>query len=516
MKKFIALGLCVIITINLIGCISSFESDKKDIIDDEIIIAICGGPYGFYPWIESYDVDTMSINSNIFNSLVEFDRNFRIKPALAKSWNNPNNLTWRFNLRDDVKFHNGNNFTADDVKYTIDLIKGDNGSVIRELVIGITDVVIIDNYTVDIITEKPCPILLNKLMDIYIVSKNYQENTDEDWPIGTGSYKLVDYEYNKHIILERFDGYWKGPCKIKRVIFKTIIEYENRKNAIINGTVDISGFHPKDFEEMLSGEGLDIISVSPPSVMYLSFDFRDYNSSYRYSEKNPLSDVRVRKAIYHSINISYLIEEKLHNFAGAASQFVSPLIFGYNPDIKRLSYDLNSAKALLNDSGYMHGFELNLNCFNSTNTVEFCSEIANMLSAINITVHVKPSCLGEFGHDLCMGNFSFYFVGWQTSSADGGEIFDFCLKTSDEIKSSSSYNYGYYSNPKVDLIGLEASSEMEPKQRCKLLQDGFKIAMDDVAWIPLYIPQSLFACNEIFDWKPGGCIGIKVEEIGFK
>jgi peptide/nickel transport system substrate-binding protein len=515
MKKFIALGLCVIIVISLLGCISSIESENEILSDEEIIIAICG-IYGFHPWLRSYDVETMAVNANIFNSLIEFDRNFRITPALAVSWNNPDNLTWRFNLRENVKFHNGDNFTAEDVKYTIDIIKSDNDSVIRELVLGITVVKIIDDYTVDIITEKPSPVLLNKLVDVFIVSKNYQEKTDTEWPIGTGGYKLVDYECDKYAILERFDDYWKGPPVIKKTTFKIFIDVEEKKEALMNRTVDISSFHPRDFEKILTIEGLDIVSVSPPTVFYLSFDFRENNSSYRYSEKNPLSDVKVRKAIYHSINISYLIEEKLFNFAGAASQFVSPLIFGYDPDIKRLPYDIDSAKALLNESEFPEGFELDFTCFNSTNSIEFCQEISNMLADINITVHIKPLGPNEYYPNLCVGNCSFFIVGWQTSSADGGEIFDFCLKSNDEIKSSSSYNYGYYSNPEVDLIGQEVASEMVPKDRLNFMQEGFSIAMDDVAWIPLYIPQSLYGCNEKFDWKPGGSSDFKVEVIVLK
>jgi peptide/nickel transport system substrate-binding protein len=515
MKKIIAIWLCIIITLSLLGCISSIESNRDIITDREIIIAIGSGPYGFQPYLMSYDVDTMTINANIFNSLIEFDINFRIQPSLAESWNNPNDLTWRFNLRDDVKFHNGNNFTANDVKYTIEFIKSDNESVIRELVSGITDIVIIDDFTVDIITEEPCPILLNKLVDVFIVSKDYQENNKGDWPIGTGAYKLIDYETNGYVILERFDDYWKGPPVIKRVFFKIYENSEEKKDAIINGTVDMGNFHPKYFSEIFSIEGLKILSVSPPTVFYIGFDFRERNSSYAYSDINPLSVLNVRKAIYHSINISYLIENNLHDFAGPASQFVSPLIFGYNPEIERASYDIKTAKKLLNESDYDQGFKLDISCYNSSNTVEFCNEIAKMLADINITVNVNPLGIDEYFPSLCSSNCSFYICGWQTSSADGGEIFDFCLKTNDEMKSFSSYNYGYYSNPIVDEFGKKVSCTMDIKDRLKEMQEGFKIAMDDVAWIPLYIPQTLFGCQEDIDWVPGGNIGFNVEDMGF-
>ena len=107
-----------------------------------------------------YDFDTISVNCNIFNTLVEFDSLFRIIPALAESLYNLNNLTWRFNLRKNVKFHNSYNFTVDDIKYTIDMIKADNRSVLRELLTSGSSIVVINEYTVDFLTEKPYPILV--------------------------------------------------------------------------------------------------------------------------------------------------------------------------------------------------------------------------------------------------------------------------------------------------------------------------------------------------------------------
>ena len=152
------------------------------------------------------------------------------------------------------------------------------------MVAGINETVIVDDYTIDIVTNKPCPILLNKLVDIFIVSKEYQEKTDKKWLIGTGAYKLIDNETDNYVILERFDDYWKGPPVIKNVTFKVICDSIDRKNSLINRTVDITNFHPKDIEEIQITEGLDILSVSPPTVMYIGFDFRETNSSYRYSK----------------------------------------------------------------------------------------------------------------------------------------------------------------------------------------------------------------------------------------
>ena len=151
-----------IISISIIfsGCISLSETELTNDIKNKITIGICIDVCGFHPWMESYDVDTMSINSNIFNSLVEFDNDLRLVPSLAKYWSNPDNLTWRFYLRENVKFHNGYNFTAEDVKYTIYSIMNDSSNDLMTLLLSIKEVNIIDDYTIDIITKYPNPIFL--------------------------------------------------------------------------------------------------------------------------------------------------------------------------------------------------------------------------------------------------------------------------------------------------------------------------------------------------------------------
>ena len=139
-----------------------------------IIIGICAGPHGYHPQVRLYDFDTISVNCNIFNTLVEFDSLFRIIPALAESLYNLNNLTWRFNLRKNVKFHNSYNFTVDDIKYTIDMIKADNRSVLRELLTSGSSIVVINEYTVDFLTEKPYPILVWDIIQIRLNLDEYK------------------------------------------------------------------------------------------------------------------------------------------------------------------------------------------------------------------------------------------------------------------------------------------------------------------------------------------------------
>ena len=511
--------LIILLISNFSGCVNNIEKENANTyIRDSLIVGITSPIFGFNPWIESYDVTTLMINMNIFNSLVAFDQIFRTKPKLASSWSNPNNLTWRFYLREDVKFHNGYNFTSEDVKYTFDLIKNNESHVLRDLLVSVKEINIIDTYTVDIITEKPCPVLLNKLVDIPIASKKYVEETSEKWAVGTGAYKLVEYVPNDYVKLERNEDYWED-LAVKNVTFKIIEDAEELKNLTIAGEIDIADhIIPKYYGEISNCSGVRAGFCNQPTVMFLSFDFREYDSYAFKGEKNPLSDIRVRKAIYHAINITEIIDKVLNgsNFAEPASQFVTPMIFGYNPNIKRLPYSIENAKELMKQAGYEEGFELVLNCpEDAENLKDICQLLQNQLSEIiDLKINLLP--IEDYYMKLMARNNSIYTCGWLAATGDGGEIFDYMIRTVDKESGVGTYNLGYYSNPEVDRIGENITHILNPEDRLTLMQEGFRIAMDDIAWIPLYIPHCVYAVAEDIAWEPGPGGTILIEDIEFK
>jgi len=516
-QSFLMFFLIFVFSI-ITGCINHYEDEKyNQPIKNSLNIGINDPIFGFFPWIESYDVYTMMINMNIFNNLVDFDHILRLKPKLAISWNNPDNLTWRFNLRENVKFHNGYNFTSEDVKFTIDLIKSNQTHVLKDLLTSVKEVRIIGKYIVDIITHKPCPTLLNKLVDIPIASKKYIEENIDTWPIGTGPYKLVEYEPENYVKLEKNDEYWED-LEVKNVTFRIIENDDEMKNASLSGEIDIASYlQPKYYNDIMNCPSVRLGSCSHPMVIFLSFDFRENNSLAFKSEKNPFSDVRVRKAIYHTINISEIIDNVLNgsNFAKPASQFVSPMIFGYNPTIERLPYDPELAKSLMKDAGYEEGFELILDCPDVEDQVQICKLLQIQLSEI-IEVKLNLLSIEDFYSKLTSRNSSFYIVGWHAATGDGGEIFDYMIRTVDEEAGIGTYNMGYYSNKEVDMVGENISHILNPEERLDLMQEGFKIAMDDVAWIPLYIPTIIYCISNDILWEPNPNMMIAVEETSFK
>jgi peptide/nickel transport system substrate-binding protein len=461
------------------------------------------------------DIPSCSMNQNFFNPLIELDPKTRgIIPALAENWNNPNNVTWKFFLRKNVKFHNGYSFNAHDVNFTINFLKN-TFSYYNQTLSTLSEVKILDNFTIEMKTIEPNPLLLYNLLSVNILSKDYINeimDTNESWPIGTGPYKLVEYEPGKHIILERFDEYFRGVPDIKRVNVIFMNDREELKVGLIEGSIDIAYIPSRYVDEIENIEGLTVKSVQTVGVTYLSFDFRVYDSSGYIGEKNPLSDVNVRKAMYHAIDIDRLLENISNTSALVpASQFVTEFIYGFNPDIERLPYDLETATQLMSDAGYPDGFNVELDCQDSNTSILICNEIANQLSDLNITVKLNPLPDFEYYSKLYLKNSSFYLTGFSPISAEA--TIELLLHTSDMKENIGIWNYGNYSNPEVDRLYEIISQTFDPNIRKELIQDVFSIAMEDVAWIPLYSGTAFYGVRDNIDWSPRPSLYFIFEDI---
>jgi len=517
-KKIINFLVLFILTLNIFlisGCIND-SGYKDNRIDNEIVIGMINNISGFYPWMSIRDTTTLSVNVNLFNYLAEMDpKTYKYVPALAESWNNPDNVTWRFFLREGVKFHNGDIFTAEDVKFTIEYMK--NYSYYKEELESISEIEILNNYTIDIKTEKPYPMLLYKLGTLFIISKDYIkeiEDTNETWPIGTGAYKLSDYIPGDHITLERFDDYWKGQPEFKKVIFKKMNNSEELKNALINEEIDIVPLSIDYVDEITNIEGLDIKSVQTPGVIYLSFDFRVNDSFGFKGSNNPVSDLKVRKAMYHAIDIDTIIEKYLNGSATPISQFITYHTFGYNPNINRLPYDLEIAKQLMKEAGYEDGFTIELDIPDSSKWLNISNEIANQLIEININVILNPNPQFEYYSKLYYRNTSCYIAGWNPIDAES--TIKLLLHTPDLEESIGIWNYGNYSNHEVDRLCEIMCYTMITDERKEYLQQIFEIAAADVAWIPLFSNKAFYGTIDDIIWKPRPSLFIWVEEISFK
>jgi peptide/nickel transport system substrate-binding protein len=493
------------------GCINlSNVNDHDNSKMDTLIIGELSVE-SIYPLAVTND-NYWTLIPNIFNGLVEFDENFRIIPALAVSWNNPDDLTWRFYLRNGLKFHNGDDFTAEDVRFSLDNISSSFDLIIE-------DIIVQDNYTIEFKTFEPYPGLLERLAHSGVIfCKNSTEQLEEQGLIGTGAYRLADYEIDNYTTLERFNEYWGEKPTIKTVVFKSIEDDEGRLTALLSGTIDIIEYNiDEKIDQIMQEENITLVKYPPLSTYIIGFDMRG-NGSYGFPDgRNPTADLRVRKAIYQAIDIAPLITGPFKGFAKPASQLLSPYIFGYNPEIERLPYNVTASKQLLAEAGYEQGFDIIMDCITEgyDYNVENCYLITQQLSKVGIHLTMNNLSMTEFNNKVVYErNTSMYLVGWGTISVDGGWAYDLFIRSVGE--NLGSLNCGYYSNAEVDRLGIAASHEMDAQKRLRLLQEGFRIAMvDDIVVVPLFSQELFILTAKNIDFKPLADLRIIVKDIGF-
>ena len=509
-KKIVFISLSLLLVL-LSGCITLPNGDDDDKSKKDTLVWGVLSAESIYPLDVTHD-NFWTIVPNIFNGLIEFDENFRIIPALAVSWNNPDNLTWRFYLRQGVKFHNGDDFTAEDVRFSIK-------SVSRSYDLIISDVMILDNYTIEFKTYEPTPGLLSRFAHNGIIyCKNVTEESEEKPLIGTGPYRLKTYEIDNYTILERFDDYWGEEPEIKTVMFKAIEDDEERLDALLSGTLDIAEYNIDDMiGQIKQEENITIVKYPPLSTYIIGFDMRE-NSSYGYpGGRNPTADLRVRKAIYHAIDIDPLINGPFKGFAQPESQFITPFIFGYNPEIERLPYNVTTSRQLLAEAGYEQGFNITMDCITEgyEYNAENCYLITQQLSKVGIHVIMNNLSMSEFNTKVVSErNTSMYLVGYGMISVDGGWFYDLFIRSVGEYLGT--YNSGHYSNAEVDRLGLAASQEMSSEVRMQLLQEGFRIALiDDVMVVPLFSQELFTLTAKNIELIPRADLRIVVKDIRF-
>lgn len=511
-NKIIVVGLIqLLLFLPLSGCILS--SNQTINTYQTIIVGVHGDIQGFYPQANSFDVDTVGFNFNIYEALVFRQADFTIAPRLAKSWTNPDNLTWRFKLQDNVLFHNNDPLTVEDVKYSLDFIINNNQSMYQELVKPIRNITIIDNKTIEIRTKKPTPLLLSTLVELPIINKDYVEGSDNLWPIGTGPYQLANYTPKTNYTLKRFEQYWGNLPDVQTVVLCIMHNTSDTYSALLSQEIQITTISLKNITEVEKTKGVHTLTITTPSVTYLSFNFAEKSVSNQ-SRNNPLKYQKVREALTHCINISSFLYNVTNNSLDAANQLVSPHIYGYNPNIKAPEYDVDLAKSLLSEAGYPHGFNLTLDIpeYWNTENMPIGDEIAHQLkSIINVTVNSMPG--PDYYSKILQRESDFYLMSWLATTGDAEEVYSYILHSVDDKQGKGSYNLGYYYNPTIDSIADNISYIMNSRRRLETMQSGFEIAMDDVYCIPLYHTKVHYGIVDGLSLEPRPDLSLLFEEI---
>ena len=443
--------------------------------------------------------------TQIYEGLVNRDQNFKIEPSLAVSWQATAPTVWRFKLRPDVKFHDGAPFTADDAVFSIERALTKTSQRASQLR-GVVSARKVDALTIDVQLSAPDAVLPDKLLLVAMMSKAWAEKhgvllpqdyngKQETYAVrnanGTGPFVLKTYEQDRRVVLTANPSWWgksgKGLGNLTEAVYTVIQADATRLAALASNEVDFVVDPPfQDVARIKRDKSLKSVETNDIGMQYLGFD--QSRSELQFSDvkgRNPFKDIRVRRAVYHAIDIDTIIAKVLRGQATPSGSHVSSLVDGYVPELdKRLRYDPAAARALLKEAGYAEGFEVALDCVNVTYRAAVCQAIAAMLAQVGMRVSFQPSPSSIFFPKLTQATASFFEFGW-TPGTDPWAIFNNVFRTWDGV-GSGAFNGGRYSSAKLDALIDAIRVEPDLTKRRELTGDALRMMNTDLPLVPLY------------------------------
>lgn len=293
----------------------------------------------------------------IYDPIVRMGADGHPAPALATSWQALDDTTWEFKLREGVQFHNGEEFDAEAVKFTIEFLQNpDTKSNYARNISMIAEVQVVDKYTVRIITDGPQAVLVANLAGVLVLPpKHFADVGREAFnaaPVGTGPYKLVEFSVNERIILKRNEDYWGDPHRIDTVVFVEMPEASTRMAALEAGEVDIIDRLAVDQVARLEAAGLKVEPITEAQTILLLLETPLQREQFPF-----LSDRRVRQALNYAVNKQELADALTGGYGRPAmGALVGPDGFGYDPNLSMYEYDPDKARQLLAAAGHPDGF----------------------------------------------------------------------------------------------------------------------------------------------------------------
>ncbi len=451
---------------------------------------------------------TLGTLGNVYEGLIYRDKDLKIQPALAESWEILSPTKWRFHLRKGVKFHNGGDFNADDVVFSADRVRA-KGSDLTSYLGADVKVVKVDDYTVDFELSSPNPILHYQWEFWYIVDKEWTEehgavaitsasDTSPNYAAlnanGTGPYAIVSHEAGVKTVFEKNAGYWGSlQGNVDRVELTPIAQDATRVAALLSGEMDMVYPVPvQDIPRVDANEGTRALTGPELRTIFLGMDQR--RDELKYSNvkgKNPFKDVRVRKAFYQAIDENVIVKKVMRGLATPSALMISPFMFDRAGEFERYPYDPKAAKALLAEAGYPDGFEVGMDCPNDryVNDEAICQAVTSYLARVGIKVDLNAQPKAKyFAKILASGDYdtSFYLLGWTPSSFDAHNVLSALMNCRDDSGAGSPFNNGGWCDEEVDALTAKVLVENDKAKRDQMIYEAFKKANDDVRYIPLH------------------------------
>ena len=477
-----------------------------------------------FKWASAGEISTWDIHSQnnalqngihaaVYESLVYYNsRTFKIEPMLASSWTLVNPSQLRLNLRKGVKFHDGTDFTADDVVFSLNRAMAKTSN-FGPYVVGFDRIVKVDANTVDIITKGPNPVLLRQMTELRMMSKAWAEKNNSVDPkdlknvaqetfanrnaMGTGPFVLKQWVPDQKMVFAKNPTWWgKMEGNVTEITYTPIKSEATRMAALLSGEVDlVLDPSPQDLPRLRNNANLSVLDGVENRTIFLGMDqHRDELPGSNIKGKNPLKDLQVRKALYQAIDINTITRVTMRGLSEPTGALVASQVDGWTAAVnKRLPYSVDEAKKLLTQAGYPNGFEVDFACPNNRyiNDEEICQAITAMWAKVGVKAKLRTLPLVTYFPMIQRLEASIYMLGWGVPTFDALYSLQSLTRTVG-TGGDGNYNLGRYTNPRMDYIVDRIKTEVDFPVRNRLMTEGLQLASDSVSHIPLH--------NQVIPW----------------
>lgn len=460
---------------------------------DTLTVAVASDMTSMDPHVGK-EIAAVVVTNNIFATLLAKDENGQIIPYVAESWEQVDDVTIDFKIRQDITFHDGSKLTAEDVAYSLN--RAIESAYVAYIIDYAKNAEVLDEYTVRLNLKAP---FLGALVNLTvpftaIVPKAVVESDPDGFlehPIGCGPYEFVEWSHGNYCKLKAYDNYFLGKAKTENITFRIIPEAAQRTIALENGEVDlVYDFAVNDIPIVEENDNLQLYQNESVTTWYLALNTQD----------PVLSDVRVRQAIAKSINVQEIIDSVLYGAGTPANSLIPPSVIGYpGEDMPYYEQDIEGAKALLAEAGYANGLELELAVMEDVTRVAACQVIQNQLSKAGITLKLNVCDGSTYTFRANDGEFQMMFFFW-ICAAGHGDYQQYSLLHS--TQQGAAGNRSFYSNSEADEYIMNARQTMDEEVARENYRKLEAIVDEEVPCVELlYTTLNVGASKNVVDFQ---------------
>ena len=492
-QLFLPLVLALAFALALSGCAAPAPAGSGAAAPDDA--AAEEGPFEVVMGIAANTATLNPINMNLttdwivaeqmMDPLVVLDKEGVFQPWLAESWEiSEDGTTWTFKLREDVTFHNGEPFNAEAVKFTFDeVLNPENNASTAPSLAAIQEVNVIDEFTVEMVTDSPNPIFLSQIAHTFPMPPAYTQEVGHEGfneaPVGTGAFTFVEWVRDDHVTVEKNPDWWNGEPQVDRITFRTIPEASARVASLLAGETDIIEVVPFDAIPQIEAEDELSAVTRGGAITYIGLDTL---------KGLPTEDKLVRQAMNYAVDAAAIAEFILSGRATPVPGGLWPVSPGWDPDLPFYN-DKDKARELLAEAGYPDGFDIEFSIGQIQGMVqvkEVAEAVQSQLAEVGINATINEMETAAMFDAYAASELDMYFFPWR-SNPEAARHFFTLLK-------SDTRGY-YYQNPEMDVLIEDFMTEMDPAARAEKGKVLNEFVHEEAPWIFMYVEEEAFGVN---------------------